>query len=80
MGERFRSQGHGRILVGLAVTSAKSKGIKTLYLLTDNAAKYFERLGFQVVDRKDIDDAVKVSLEFTEACCESAVAMRKIIY
>lgn len=77
--ERFRGQGHGRALVDRVVTSAKAKGIKTLYLLTNDATHYFEGLGFQVVDRKGIDGAVKTSLEFTEACPECAVAMRRIV-
>lgn len=77
--ERFRGRGHGRILVETVLGNARDRGIKTVYLLTGDAAAYFERLGFRTVDRKDIDDAVKKSSEFTEACCESAVAMRKAI-
>jgi N-acetylglutamate synthase-like GNAT family acetyltransferase len=61
------------------VRNATVKGLKEIYLLTDDASNYFQRLGFQIVDRKDVDDAVKASLEFTEACSESAVAMLKVI-
>jgi amino-acid N-acetyltransferase len=76
--KRFRGQGYGRILVESVVGNAKAHGVKTLYLLTDDAASYFERFGFQVVDRKDIDEAVKGSVEFTEIC-QSATAMRRVI-
>jgi amino-acid N-acetyltransferase len=75
----LRKEGHGRRLVSVVVEAARSKGLRRLYLLTDDASTYFERLGFQVVDRKDVDEAVKTSLEFTEACPESAIVMRKVI-
>ena len=77
--KRFRSRGHGRTLVETVLRKAKSKGVKTAYLLTEDASRFFEGLGFQIVDRKDIDEAVKASPEFTEPGCETAVAMRKAI-
>ena len=75
---RFRGMGQGRALVNAVVGDAKSKGVETVYLLTDNAESYFGGLGFEVVDRKDVDEAVKVSAEFGEMCA-SAVAMRKML-
>lgn len=74
-----RGRGHARTLVNTVLENARDKGIKTVYLLTENREKYFEQLGFEIVDRDDVDDAVKTSLEFTEACPESAVVMRKVI-
>lgn len=76
--ERFRGMGQGRALVDAVLRSAKAKGIETVYLLTDNAEAYFGGLGFEVVDRTDIDEAVKASVEFGEMCA-SAVAMRKTL-
>lgn len=75
---RFRGMGQGQALVAAVLKSAQAKGIKTVYLLTDNAESYFGGLGFEVVDRKDIDEAVKASVEFGEMCA-SAVAMRKTL-
>lgn len=74
-----RREGHGRTLVSAVLESAKSRGLRRLYLLTDDASSYFKRLGFQVVDRKDVDELVKTSLEFTEACPESATVMCNVI-
>ncbi len=71
-----RGLGHGRTLVNAVVDNARARGIETLYLLTDSAEPYFRHLGFEVVKREDIDEAVKASVEFTE-CCESAAAMRR---
>lgn len=76
--KHFRGQGYGRILVEAVVGKARARGLKTLYLLTDDANAYFERLGFRAVDRKDVDRAVKASVEFTEMC-ETATAMRKVL-
>ena len=75
---RFRGVGQGRVLVNEMLKNAKSKGVRTVYLLTDNAEHYFSGLGFEAVDRKDVDEAVKASVEFGEMCA-SAVAMRKTL-
>ena len=75
---RFRGMGQGRALVNAVLRNAKSKGLGTIYLLTDNAESYFGGLGFEVVDRKNVDEAVKASVEFGEMCA-SMVAMRKTL-
>jgi len=74
-----RGKGLGRVLVNTVLTDAKARGLSKVYLLTNDASDYFERLGFQIVDRADVDTAVKTSVEFTEACPESAVVMRKTV-
>jgi amino-acid N-acetyltransferase len=78
VGKQYRGLGHGRKLVDAVLGNAKARGIQTVYLLTDSADAYFKGLGFEAVDRENIDEAVKASPEFTE-CCETAVAMRKTI-
>ena len=76
--KRFRGMGQGRTLVNTVLANAREKGIKAIYLLTDSAEDYFKGLGFEVVNREDIDEAVRASPEFTE-CRETAPAMRKFI-
>jgi len=78
VGKRFRGIGHGRSLVDSILRNAKAKGLERIYLLTDTAQAYFSGLGFEVVNRKDIEEAVKASPEFPE-CGEAAAAMRKMI-
>jgi amino-acid N-acetyltransferase len=75
--ESSRGMGHGKVLVDAALSKARQNGACNVYLLTDNASKYFENLGFGSVDREDIDGAVKASPEF--GVCVTAVAMRKTI-
>ena len=70
-----RNTGCGRALVDSVLKNAKQKGADTVYLFTEGAESYFKRLGFNTVGPEQIDDAVKMSPEFTE-CCEHAVAMR----
>lgn len=57
----------------------QKRGVKQAYLLTDNASNYFERFGFEIIDRQHVDDAVKKSVEFMQLCPESATAMRKTL-
>ncbi len=56
--------GHGKALVDAALSKARQNGACNVYLLTDNASKYFENLGFASVDREDIDGVIKASPEF----------------
>jgi amino-acid N-acetyltransferase len=71
-----RGQGIGSELVQIAAANAKAHGAAKLYLLTDDAGQFFERLGFQLVERDEVDNAVKASVEFTQIC-RSATVMRK---
>jgi len=75
----YRGKGYGKSLVDAALRNAKARGARTAFLLTETASEYFKRLGFQVIDRKDIDEKVMTSQEFTESCCETATAMRKVL-
>jgi N-acetylglutamate synthase-like GNAT family acetyltransferase len=75
----FRGQGYARVLTGTVLEKARAKGVSKAYLLTDSASAYFEGLGFQQIDRNDVDEPVKASIEFVELCSESAVAMRKLL-
>ena len=63
----------------MVLEKARAKGVSKAYLLTDSASAYFEGLGFQQVDRNEVDEPVKTSIEFVELCSESAVAMRKFL-
>ncbi len=76
--KQFRGMGQGRTLVNSVLANARKRGIETVYLLTESAEDYFKGLSFEIVNRDDIDEAVKASPEFTE-CHETAAAMRKFI-
>ena len=72
-----RGAGLGRDLVAATEDLARREGIRDLYLLTETAIDWFPRLGYAVVPRDEAAAAVGRSIEFTTACAETAVAMRR---
>jgi UDP-N-acetylmuramate: L-alanyl-gamma-D-glutamyl-meso-diaminopimelate ligase len=73
-----RGEGLGYMLVETATDRARSQGIRQLYLVTDGAQGYFgEKLGFQQVDRKDVDAGIATTAEYLLARSKTAVWMRK---
>jgi amino-acid N-acetyltransferase len=75
---RARNLGHGRTLVQAALANAKNQGVRSVYLMTETAERYFGRLGFEPIERDRVEPAVKHSPEFAE-CCVSARVMRKTL-
>lgn len=67
--------GLGGRLAATVIASARSAGLRRLYLLTETAAGYFPRHGFRRIPRESASPAVQDSVEFREACPDSAVAM-----
>lgn len=75
--ESRRGTGLGRELVAAAEALAQEEGIRELYLLTETAADWFPRLGYEVVDREEARAAVGESVEFTMVCATTGVPMRR---
>ena len=48
-----RRQGIGRVLVEAIEDQARQRGICRLYLYTDSAIKYYEQLGWTIIERVD---------------------------
>jgi len=67
----------GVALVNAALERAGDSGAGEAFLLTTTAERWFPRLGFEVTERAAVPAAVRESVEFTEACPESAVVMRR---
>jgi amino-acid N-acetyltransferase len=74
----WRGSGVGRALVERVLDEGRTAGIKDVFLLTTTAEHYFPRLGFACVDRDCVPANVRTSAEFTGACPDSAVVMRKV--
>ena len=74
-----RGTGLGHALVNAAVNLACQRGVRALFLLTTTAENFFPRFGFERVDRADIPEALRQSVELTSACPASAIVMRKHI-
>ena len=66
-------------LIAAIYAEAGGRNIKAFYLLTETVPEYFEKLEFQRIARADFPMAVQASVQFTSACCASAVAMMKLL-
>lgn len=75
----WRSKGVGRALVTRAIADAEARGIHALYLLTTTAERYFPSFGFAEVDRNSVPADVRATKEFTTACPDTAVAMKRAL-
>lgn len=71
-----RGTGLGHALVGRLLGDARERGLEAVYLLTTTAERWFPRFGFSRIERDDVPDQVRASVEFREACPASAVVMR----
>lgn len=72
----LRRQGLGRELVAAATALAKRRGVTQVYLLTTTAAPFFEKLGWSRISRAQVPQAVTTSVEFQEACPQTAAVYR----
>jgi len=71
----LRGQKWGQTLVVTATIIAAGHRLTRLYLITETAAAFFSHLGFQPIDRADVDPAIQQSTEFTTVCPASATVM-----
>jgi amino-acid N-acetyltransferase len=76
----YRQRGLGRELVARLEHDAHADGIKQLVLLTETAGPFFRGLGYQVIDRQSVSEALKQSAEFRSLCPASAVCMSKTLH
>jgi N-acetylglutamate synthase-like GNAT family acetyltransferase len=75
-----RKRGLGRELVARLEKDAQTDGIERLVLLTQTAEPFFRNLGYEVIDRRHVSEALKQSAEFRSLCPASAVCMSKAIH
>ncbi len=71
-----RGVGYGWLLADTAVTMARLRGVKRIYLLTESASDFFAaKLGFRVIDVSTVSPAVASSNAFRTRL-PGAIAMR----
>lgn len=75
--EAARRHGCGKRLVDQAERHARSKGVKSLYLLTTTAEDFFRRLGYAKVERSSVPDVIRGTSEFSALCASSSTVMVK---
>jgi amino-acid N-acetyltransferase len=75
----YRNKGIAGELLTKIETLAKSKKLRSVYLLTKTASAYFLSKGYQIVNRDDVHNEIKQSTEFSHVCPVSAIVMKKNI-
>ena len=77
--ESVRKLGLGRRLVSALEANACCDGVKDLWLLTIDAERYFEILGYKSMSREDAPDSIRNTQEFSSLCPASAYLMCKTL-
>lgn len=73
--EHHRNIKIGDVLVQKLIALSKDQGVKTLYLLTTTAQKYFMKQGFMTLDREHVPPSIKASTQFSALCPTTAICM-----
>jgi amino-acid N-acetyltransferase len=77
--EDARSCGLGSALVEHAERYASTKGVRSMYLLTATAGRFFARCGYERIDRSHAPASIKETREFASLCPASSAFMRKAL-
>jgi amino-acid N-acetyltransferase len=72
-----RGTGLGSRLANERIEWCGRQNMRNVYLLTTTAAPFFEKLGFERVERADVPAEVQQAPEFVSICPSSAVVMRR---
>ena len=78
--ESFRGRGYGIALYKKLIEYAKLKEVETIYLLTTTTDQFFEKIGFERIDRKAAPSVVQNTEEFRKLCPASMVCMRMTMH
>lgn len=74
-----RKSGLGRRLVSALEANACCRGVKDLWLLTIDAERFFEGLGYKMMSRDSAPDSIRNTEEFSGLCPDGAYLMRKLL-
>lgn len=74
---KAQGQGLGQRLTEAALALAAARDEPAVFLLTTTAEHFFPRFGFERIEREDVPESVRQSVEFRSACPASAIVMRK---
>jgi N-acetylglutamate synthase-like GNAT family acetyltransferase len=72
-----RSTGVGAALVAHAEAHARSRGTRSIFLLTTTAEVFFRRLGYLTVAREAAPAEIRATREFAEICPASSAFLCK---
>jgi len=73
----YRSNGLGSRLVRAAEQHARDAGVNELFLLTNDAQRFFARHGYAELSRCSAPAEVQATAQFGSTCCGAATLMYK---
>jgi len=73
--EKYRASGLARSISKYLIGLAEADRKKAVYLLTETAGAYFEKLGFSSVDRAQVPLEITRTCQFASLCPDSASCM-----
>lgn len=74
-----RARGLGAMTVEGLADRARQAGVERLWLITTNAAPFFERLGWRQEERALAPEAIAKSRQFSDLCPASATLMARTL-
>ena len=74
--ERSRAKGLGHKLTRAIINEAKKRSLSSIYLLTTDAEKFFEKVGFSKIIKSKAPKEIKETKQYSEICSDSAVVMK----
>lgn len=72
----YRKKGYGILMWNEALKKMRVEKIAIVYLLTNSAAPFFKRLGFEEVARSSAPPDIASTSEFIEFCPSDSVCMK----
>ena len=77
--EDCRGRGMGKQLTSVRESRCKSAGVVAVYILTETAAKFAEKQGYRVVERRAVPEEIRSTKQFNGLCPCCAICMAKML-
>lgn len=73
---RYQGKQIAAQLVTRLLETAQRSSLQEVYLITNTADRYFERYGFQPINRQEVPAAIQQTQQFSDLCPSSAIVMK----
>lgn len=77
--QHYQGKQIGAQLVDRVLEIARAAELEDVYLITTSADRYFERHGFQPVNRQEVPAAIQQTQQFSELCPSTAIVMKRAL-
>lgn len=77
--ETHRNHQLGQQLFAAVLNHARSHKVREVYLITNTADRYFEKNGFQTIERSEAPAEIALTEQFSALCPSSSVVMKLVL-